>query len=165
MTGADQLRVGDSERTRVTETLHDHFAHGRLTRDELDERLEATLSAKTFGDLRKVMLDLPGPGAAEPSAAAARPVSGPGYIRRPRLRFLPLVVGVLLVALLLSSGPLWATFGLLKVIFVTWLVLGLLGFMRARRWRRHGPWQGRWQGPYGPYPHEGPGPRRGPRAW
>jgi hypothetical protein len=25
----DDLRIGDAERTRVTEALHDHFAQGR----------------------------------------------------------------------------------------------------------------------------------------
>lgn len=57
-----ELRVGDAERDEVTEALHEHFAQGRLTRDELDERLTATLSARTVGDLRKVTRDLPGTG-------------------------------------------------------------------------------------------------------
>jgi hypothetical protein len=43
----EQLRVGDAERDEVTTALHEHFAQGRLTRDELDERLTATLSART----------------------------------------------------------------------------------------------------------------------
>jgi hypothetical protein len=55
-----ELRVGDAERDEVTAALHEHFVQGRLTRDELDERLTATLSAKTVGDLRKVTRDLPG---------------------------------------------------------------------------------------------------------
>lgn len=58
-----ELRVGDAERDEVTSALHEHFAAGRLTRDELDERLTATLSAKTVGDLRAVTRDLPGPAA------------------------------------------------------------------------------------------------------
>lgn len=56
-----ELRVGDAERDEVTAALHEHFAQGRLTREELDERLTATLSAKTVGDLRAVTRDLPGP--------------------------------------------------------------------------------------------------------
>jgi uncharacterized membrane protein len=58
-----ELRVGDAERDEVTAALHEHFAQGRLTRDELDERLTTTLSAKTVGDLRAVTRDLPGPAA------------------------------------------------------------------------------------------------------
>ncbi|MGH3381957.1 MAG: DUF1707 SHOCT-like domain-containing protein [Actinoallomurus sp.] len=69
-----ELRVGDAERDEVATALHEHFAQGRLTRDELDERLTATLSAKTVGDLREVTRDLPGPA---PSRLPAERASGP----------------------------------------------------------------------------------------
>jgi hypothetical protein len=71
----EQLRVGDAERDEVTTALHEHFAQGRLTRDELDERLTATLSATTVGDLRAVTRDLPG-GAPAP-ASGRHPAAGP----------------------------------------------------------------------------------------
>ena len=70
-----ELRVGDAERDEVTTALHEHFAQGRLTRDELDERLTATLSAKTAGDLRAVTRDLPG-GTPVP-ASVQHPAAGP----------------------------------------------------------------------------------------
>ncbi|OPG02692.1 DUF1707 domain-containing protein, partial [Microbispora sp. GKU 823] len=54
------LRIGDRERDEVTRLLHDAFAQGRITREELDERLDATLSARTAEDLRRVTADLPG---------------------------------------------------------------------------------------------------------
>ena len=63
-----ELRVGDAERDEVTTALHEHFAQGRLTREELDERLAATLSARTVGDLRAVTRDLPGPAPSRPPA-------------------------------------------------------------------------------------------------
>jgi hypothetical protein len=69
-----ELRVGDAERDEVTTALHEHFAQGRLTRDELDERLTTTLSAKTVGDLRAVTRDLPGPA---PSRLPAEHPHGP----------------------------------------------------------------------------------------
>ena len=56
----DRFRTSDADRDRVAALLRDHFAEGRLTREELDERLTATLSATTFGDLRRVLADLPG---------------------------------------------------------------------------------------------------------
>ncbi|MBO3748103.1 DUF1707 domain-containing protein [Streptosporangiaceae bacterium NEAU-GS5] len=59
MTDPDDLRIGDRERDAVTEALHDAFAQGRIDRAELDERLTATLSAKTTADLRRVTADLP----------------------------------------------------------------------------------------------------------
>ncbi|MEU6428329.1 DUF1707 domain-containing protein [Microbispora sp. NPDC046973] len=54
------LRIGDRERDEVTRLLHDAFAQGRITREELDERLDATLSARRAEDLRRVTADLPG---------------------------------------------------------------------------------------------------------
>lgn len=54
-----ELRVGDAERDAVASALHEHFAQGRLDREELDERLSAALAAKTVGDLREVIRDLP----------------------------------------------------------------------------------------------------------
>ena len=57
----DSIRVSDADRDRVTAQLRDHFAAGRITPGELDERLSAALNAKTFGDLRRIMADLPGP--------------------------------------------------------------------------------------------------------
>ena len=62
------LRVSDADREHVTARLREHFAEGRLTREELDERITAALNAKTFGDLRRIMADLPGtvPGRLDP---------------------------------------------------------------------------------------------------
>lgn len=55
---AGALRIGDRERDEVMRVLHDAFAQGRITREELDERLDATLAARTEEDLRRVTADL-----------------------------------------------------------------------------------------------------------
>jgi len=57
----DRIRISDHDREHATARLCDHFAEGRLTREELDERITLALSARTAGDLRRVMADLPGP--------------------------------------------------------------------------------------------------------
>jgi Domain of unknown function (DUF1707) len=57
----DRLRASDADRDRAAAQLHVHFAAGRLTPDELDDRLTAALAARTFGDLRRTLADLPGP--------------------------------------------------------------------------------------------------------
>jgi hypothetical protein len=59
----DRFRISDADRDRVAATLCDHFAAARLTSEELDERLTAMLNAKTFGDLHRVLADLPEPAA------------------------------------------------------------------------------------------------------
>ncbi len=55
----DRIRVSDADREHAAAQLRDHFAEGRLTRDELDERIIAILTARTTGDLRRVLADLP----------------------------------------------------------------------------------------------------------
>jgi hypothetical protein len=53
------LRIGDKERNAVAELLREAAGEGRLDLDELDERLEATYSARTYADLVPLTADLP----------------------------------------------------------------------------------------------------------
>jgi Domain of unknown function (DUF1707)/Domain of unknown function (DUF4190) len=60
--GGDQfgkLRAADADRDRVAELLNTAYVEGRLTKDEYDARLESALSARTFADLDRVVIDLP----------------------------------------------------------------------------------------------------------
>ena len=145
----DHIRVSDADRERVTARLRENFAEGRLTPDELDERISAALNAKTFGDLRPLMADLPGSVPAPPRPAPPpRPVGPPPWVahrRGPRL--MPLLMLVALVALLAPAGGAWLILGLFKVVLVVWLVgclVGAFGLASYRRrvrryWHQHGP--------------------------
>ena len=53
------VRIGDADREAITAQLREHYADGRLTLDELNERLDQTFAAKTKADLDVVMRDLP----------------------------------------------------------------------------------------------------------
>ncbi len=53
------LRIGDSERDAVAAELREHYAHGRLTLEEFNERLDAVFAAKTQRDLSRLTSDLP----------------------------------------------------------------------------------------------------------
>jgi DNA-binding transcriptional regulator YhcF (GntR family) len=53
------VRVGDADRDAVAAQLRDHYADGRLTHEELNERLDQAFAAKTTADLNTVMRDLP----------------------------------------------------------------------------------------------------------
>jgi hypothetical protein len=64
------LRISDIDRDRAAEVLREAHAQGRITVDELDERLTSVYSAKTFSDLVPVTRDLP---ATRDEAAAAAP--------------------------------------------------------------------------------------------
>jgi hypothetical protein len=60
--GPHALRIGDAERDFAAADLGEHYAAGRLTLDELNERLDAVFTSKTLGQLTRVMADLPGHG-------------------------------------------------------------------------------------------------------
>ena len=53
------LRIGDAERDAAMDQLRDHFVAGRLTFDELTERLDLALAAKTQRQIDTLMADLP----------------------------------------------------------------------------------------------------------
>lgn len=55
----DGPRCSDAERDRVVVALQRHFADGRLTVDELNDRLERVLGARTLGQLYALTADLP----------------------------------------------------------------------------------------------------------
>lgn len=52
-------RAGDADRDAAAAALCEHFAHGRLTLDEFNTRLHATLTAATHGELTQATRDLP----------------------------------------------------------------------------------------------------------
>ena len=54
-----RLRISDADRHQVAELLRQAAGDGRIDIDELDERLEATYAAKTYGDLVPLTADLP----------------------------------------------------------------------------------------------------------
>ena len=53
------MRASDSEREGVAERLRHATAEGRLTADELEERLEALFGSRTYGELDALVADLP----------------------------------------------------------------------------------------------------------
>ena len=116
----DRIRTSDADRDRVTARLREHFAEGRLDQDELEERVNDALNARTFGDLRKVMIDLPEPALAPmpagpgpwPAARSAPYQPSPyryqmsQYRRRRGPRLFPLLlIGVFVAFMASGSGP------------------------------------------------------------
>src|ERR671939_969835 len=88
------LRAADADRERVAKFLREQHAVGRLTHDELEERVGRAYRAVTMGDLDRLIADLPHPG--RRPAPRVAPVR-----RRPPIGLLP--VG--LAALLALSAP------------------------------------------------------------
>jgi len=151
----ERMRVSDADRDAVAGQLREHFAQGRLAPDELDERISATLGAKTVGDLRRAMADLPdsvvapgGSGQRSPRSPRSPRPPRPRAIGHIRPRIMPLVL-IALVAAIAFPGARWAALVFLKIAFVLWLAACLAaaaGIIRLRRrarshWR-HGHWHG-----------------------
>ena len=81
---APGLRAGDADRDAAAAALAEHFAQGRLTLDELIARLDATLTASTYGELAQAARDLPDLTVLSAPAGLAR-----GKRARPRHRPAP----------------------------------------------------------------------------
>jgi hypothetical protein len=64
----NELRASHEDRDRIADVLRIAAGDGRLSAEELDERLEAALTAKTYGELAVLVTDLP-------AAPQAMPVS------------------------------------------------------------------------------------------
>jgi hypothetical protein len=67
---ADDLRASDAERERVVDHLRTHAGEGRLTVEDLDERLGRAYAATTRAELAALTADLPQPRRPRPDARA-----------------------------------------------------------------------------------------------
>lgn len=85
MTSPDgrSLRIGHAERDRAIEVLRDAAGDGRLTLDELDERIASAMAARTADDLAGVLADLVPGGALvsliDPAAVVPSGVAGSSW--------------------------------------------------------------------------------------
>jgi hypothetical protein len=59
MADPPNLRVSDQQRERAAQEIREHFAAGRLTDDELSDRIQAVYSARTEQELQGPLADLP----------------------------------------------------------------------------------------------------------
>ena len=79
---ASRLRISDEDRHQVAEVLRQAAGEGRIDIEELDERLEATYQAKTYGELVPITVDLPTgavPGPAPRPTCRPAPPAAPRY--------------------------------------------------------------------------------------
>jgi hypothetical protein len=135
------LRVGDAERDTTATLLREHYAQGRLSMDELNERLDAAFSATTQGQLAEVTHDLPHIQAAP---AVSRPVPGnPRQHHHVRglgkvltlLAVMAAVLGVVAVAQHAGAHVPRTIAELLILLFVLRAVVGRRA--RHRHWEQH----------------------------
>jgi hypothetical protein len=96
---AASVRVSDSERAQAVDRLAGHAAVGRLTIDELEQRVELAQQAVLVADLAVLERDLPALDASASSASRHRPA------REPLLAFAAVVLSVSLVLAMLVGHP------------------------------------------------------------
>ncbi|MGI8428886.1 MAG: DUF1707 SHOCT-like domain-containing protein [Solirubrobacteraceae bacterium] len=59
MTESPGLRASDDQRERMAQEFREHFAAGRLTEEELSDRVHAVYRSQTEDELRALRADLP----------------------------------------------------------------------------------------------------------
>jgi uncharacterized membrane protein len=59
MEGTSDLRVSDQDRESATHQLREHFAAGRISEEELNERIQSAYQARTQQELSALLSDLP----------------------------------------------------------------------------------------------------------
>lgn len=114
------VRASDADRDRAAEMLRDESAAGRLTPEELDERLERAFAATTLADLDELGRDLPqrderGPA---PARAGFHPMRG---------GLLVLIVALAAISVAVGHPVIWLALPLLFLVRARW--------MFAPRWR------------------------------
>ena len=151
MATASGLRIGNADREAVASSLREHYAHGRLSLDEFQQRLDATFAARTDLDLSRITSDLPHtPAFAGPWPVATRPAksrqsSGPGLgSRRSMIGAFANLVWLLAFVLVVAS-----LFGLFGAFIPKPLLILLAIFTFSRRIVRRFIGGGRLRGPRG----------------
>lgn len=116
-----EMRASDSDRDAVVSDLSEHFQAGRLTAEELDQRTGQALAARTWGELRDLVADLPAarpaPRAPVATSPSARPSRSRGRFASPLAALAAIAIAAAVVVNVTHGrwGFLWL---LLAVLFV-----------------------------------------------
>ena len=119
-----EMRVSDADRDAALSELSEHFQAGRLTAAEFDDRAGRALAARTWGELRNLLHDLPtalsGPQTGAPKRPSGRPALIPAAV----------LIGIG-IAVALSVGVGWGAVGLLfAALFIARRVIRCAGASR-----------------------------------
>jgi DUF1707 SHOCT-like domain len=131
MSGYPGIRASDEDRGRIGAALGEHYAAGRLTLEEFQERLDKVYAATTLGELDLLMADLPGTDLGRlPVRRAPGPVQVPagGSVQAWRVWLAIGVVAFVIWLLGGASGGPW----------FLWVAVPL-GLLMLRRWMAGGP--------------------------
>jgi len=127
------IRASDAEREQTAQSLREDYAAGRLSGDELDERLEASYRAKTVEELRSLREDLPAL-PLPPAELRSDMVRRRAELRRRLIQhaggsFTPFAICTLI----------WAASGANDSFWPVWVLIFPLVFVLRNAWRLYGP--------------------------
>jgi hypothetical protein len=116
-----EMRASDSDRDAVVADLSEHFQAGRLTAEEFDQRSGRALAARTWGELREQMADLPAarPAPPAPTSSGARPQPWRGLFTPPVIAALAGIAITGAVVANVTHGRWGFIWPLLVVLFIT----------------------------------------------
>jgi Domain of unknown function (DUF1707) len=135
MATGNNIRVGDADREATASQLREHYADGRLTLEELNERLDQAFAAKTRTELNAVMRDLPMTPRpmVQASAGSGSGSGGRSGSWRPHALLAPVLMLFWLGVAVVGAGFL---FGFGDKPFIIVVVLAALAFLRRIFGRR-----------------------------
>lgn len=137
---ASEIRASDAEREQIARTLQTAATDGRLTLEEMEERLERLYETKYRHELEVLVRDLPAEREAEPASEQAGPAVARGRGFTGPLAVHAVVVGVMSVMLIgrwaASDAPFfWPVFPM----FWLWMSVLVHALVRNRPWQRRRP--------------------------
>jgi hypothetical protein len=135
MADHSDLRASDEQRDRAAQEIREHFAAGRLTDEELSERVHAAYSARTERELSALLADLPKLPATR-AQQKAELVERRAYLQRRLLQQTGGGLGVFVVCTVIwavsgghDHGQFWPI----------WVLLVVLIPLLRNGWRLYGP--------------------------
>jgi hypothetical protein len=137
-----QLRASDADRERIADRLREAAAEGRLLTHELEQRLAAAFTARTYGELDALVFDLPTGRLEGRQRSSVTPWVKPALALAIAI---PMAVAMIAVVLFVLTG-----------MIATWMLwVGVMWWFFGHRHRGQGriPTQHRM------------GPPPGPRSW
>jgi Domain of unknown function (DUF1707) len=127
------MRASDAEREQAADALREHYAAGRLSADEFDERLDAAYKSSTLGELAQLRADLPD----LPAPPAVRRVDLSRRKAELRRQLLQEAGGSLTPFAICTL--IWAATGADGAFWPVWVLIFPLVFVLRNIWRLHGP--------------------------
>ncbi|HEV7585137.1 MAG TPA: DUF1707 domain-containing protein [Solirubrobacteraceae bacterium] len=132
MSDPGQVRASDADREHAAEALREHFAAGRLSEDELGERIDSVYRATTVQELDRLRDDLPHLPASRQASRAEiaqrRAELRPQLLQRAGGALTPFVICTVIWAAS-GAGEFWPV----------WLLIFPVVFLVDNVWRLYGP--------------------------